>query len=106
MRLKRSWGKDDANKGFGERVIMNDEIKICRGFVRTNEGSWVNILHIRTFYVGGGEEVGFRICISFEIVDKKLSGFPFSFSTIGNTFSTLEEAQKKLHELIENQCKG
>jgi len=76
-----------------------DEMRMIAGFVRTNEGCWVNVRSIRTFYIGGAKKVGFRICISFEVLNEKAESF--GFQHIGYKYRTSEEAQTRLDKLME-----
>jgi hypothetical protein len=76
-----------------------DDMRIIAGFLRTSEGCWVNIKTIRTFYIGGHKDVGFRICLSFEILNEKAGNF--GFKHVGYKYDTFDEAQKRLDNLIE-----
>jgi hypothetical protein len=73
-------------------------------FIRSNDGNWHNLDHIRTFYIGGDDDCGYRICLSYEI-DISHSDKKFSFSTkaIGESHPTAEKAQESMDDFMKNK---
>lgn len=67
-------------------------------FIRANDGQWHNSDYIRSFYIGGDEEVGFRICISYEFIatHARQNNFSVGHMSIGSTFKTKDECQQNL----------
>ncbi len=78
-------------------------MKIQNGFIRSDDGVWHSLSHIRSFYIGGREEVGFRICLSYEFAserDFKNNTTSGAFMVIGKTFKTKEECEEELDNLM------
>ncbi len=74
-------------------------IKIRAGFIQDIRGAWHNIRMIRSLFVGGYEDVGFRICFSYETYyDPKMN---FEHKSIGETYKTHDEAQVQLDGIFE-----
>lgn len=81
-------------------------MKIKGNFIQASNGEWHNLISIRSFYIGGDESVGFRICFNYEYGTESSMRKKFVFSigsyTIGETRKTVEECQKELDEMMEN----
>ncbi len=75
-------------------------IKIRKNFVRDNLGAWHNINLIRSIYVGGAEECGYRVCFSHEF-DKPTDKFSFGIKSIGETHKKEKDAQLQLDSLMD-----
>lgn len=73
-------------------------IKI-KNFIRAIDGTWHNINFIRSFYIGGSDERGFRICFTFE-TNEKNSKFIWDHTSIGSTHKKELECQKELDEFL------
>jgi hypothetical protein len=67
-------------------------------FIRSREGMWVNIKHIRSFYIGGDDECGYRICFSYEFHTNPVG----KFMCFGKDHPNKEECQKELDLLMTN----
>lgn len=74
-------------------------IKIRANFIQSSDGTWHNLNMVKSLYVGGDDEVGYRICVSFEYPDGKTR--PMSFWSIGETRKTKEEAQTQLDAVLD-----
>lgn len=74
-------------------------IKIRANFIKSSEGTWHNLNMIKSLYVGGGEDVGYRICFSYEVADPKINHT--GFWTLGDTRQTKEEAQAQLDGVMD-----
>ena len=70
-------------------------------FIRSSDGQWHNLSHIRSFYVGGDKSVGFRICFSYEFKDQKNKYMICDFMAFGDSFIKKEECQKVLDDFIQ-----
>lgn len=75
-------------------------IKIRGNFIRDSMGAWQNIRNICSFYIGGGKEIGFRICFSYEHTELK-PYTRFSVQSLGDTHKTEKKAQEQLDGLME-----
>ena len=75
-------------------------IKIRGGFVQSIDGAWHNLRMIKYLYVGGADEVGYRICMSYDIPDVKIMK-SFGVWSLGDTRKTKEEAQTQLDVVFE-----
>lgn len=75
-------------------------IKIRGNFIRDSDGAWQNINNIRSFYVGGSKECGYRICFSYEHTEQR-PHVSFPIQSLGDTHKTEQEAQEQLDGLMD-----
>ncbi len=74
-------------------------IKIRRNFIQSLDGSWHNLKCIKSIYVGGGDDCGYRICISYEYVESKSR--ETGYFSIGETHKEKKYAQDQLDGILE-----
>ena len=71
-------------------------------FIKSNDGLWVNIEHIKSFYVGGSDECGYRICFSYDFheLNRNNPCISIKFMSFGETYFKKEECQEALDQKI------
>jgi hypothetical protein len=69
-------------------------------FIKSKDGSYHNLNHIRSFYVGGMVESKYRICFSYNYTENNSIGY-FHLS---ENYETDEECKKELDRFMSEIC--
>lgn len=73
-------------------------IKIRGGFIKSKDGAWHNLSKVQHLYIGGAEEIGYRVCLSYEITNYSAK---YPIFSIGDDHKTKEKAQEQLDAIFD-----
>lgn len=73
-------------------------IKVRCGFIKSKDGAWHNLSKVQHFYIGGDEEVGYRICLSYDVTNYSAK---YPFFCMDDSHKTKEEAQAQLDGIFD-----